>query len=77
MSGWQAGRPIQTPEDWQAWQAWRKSRKLEGQRARRASLARIDYYPSPEALAAIRAAGRWNVPVSEVIDGLVLSRVPE
>ncbi len=77
MSNWQPGQPVVTPEDWQAWQAWRKARKLEGQRQRRASMTRIDYYPSKVVLEAIREAERWNTPVSTLIDELILARLPE
>lgn len=72
MSDWQPGQPVATPEDVEAWQMWRKARKLEAQRARRAGLVRIDYYPSPEAWASIRAALGWNEPVSVVIDRLIV-----
>ena len=77
MSAWQPGQPVVTREDEVEWQAWRKHRKLASQRARRATLARIDYYPSPEALAAIRANAEWNTPVSATIDRLLLAELPE
>lgn len=77
MSNWQPGKPVVTPEDWLEWQAWRKASKLEGQRQRRASMTRIDYYPSKAALEAIREAERWNTPVSTIIDGLILGETPE
>lgn len=77
MSGWQVGQPVVTQQDWQDWQAWRMARKLEGQRKRRASMTRIDYYPSKAALVAIREAEHWNTPVSTIIDGLILGETPE
>lgn len=77
MSAWQPGQPVVTREDTEEWQAWRKHRKLASQRARRATLVRIDYYPSPEALAAIRANAEWNTPVSATIDRLLLAELPE
>jgi len=73
MSDWQPGQPIVTPEDWQAWQEWRKASKLEAQRQRRAQLPRIDYYPSPEALAHIQRNGTRYAPLSAVIDALILA----
>lgn len=77
MSEWKPGLPVATHEDWLAWQVWRKANKLESQRARRASLRRIDYYPSKAALAAIEHQARWNTPVSTLIDELILASLPE
>ena len=52
---WQPGLPIVTVADHAEWQAWRKTRKLEEHRERRATYARIDYYPSDVALRIIGA----------------------
>lgn len=56
------------------WRAWRKARKLEQQRERRASYPRIDYYPSPEALAVIapRLSNRAGGNYSSVIDAMIM-----
>lgn len=72
---WQSGQPVRTHEDWLEWQVWRKARKLESQRQRRRGCPRIDYYPSEEALAAIRSHAERNAPVSKIIDGLLLQEV--
>ena len=53
MSEWQTGKPVKTPDDATAWRTWIKIRKLEQQRERRATMRRIDYYPSREALEVI------------------------
>ena len=74
---WQHGQPVVTHQDWMEWTAWRKARKLESQRKRRASLTRIDYYPSKAALEAIERAGGWPTPISLVIDKLILAKLPE
>lgn len=66
---WQPGQPILSASDDADWQAWRKARKLEQQRERRAMYARIDYYPSDEALRIIRAQ---RGDYSSAIDALVL-----
>ena len=50
---WRPGTPVVSAEDRADWLAWRKDRKREQQRARRACYPRIDYYPSPEAVAVI------------------------
>jgi hypothetical protein len=52
---WQPGMPIKTRTDVAAWEAWRKAHILADQRARRAKLRRIDYYPSDNAAAIIDA----------------------
>jgi len=71
---WQPGLPVVTSGDRNDWQAWRKARKLESQRHRRALYARIDYYPSDEALRVIRGQpGDY----SRVIDTLVLAGAGE
>jgi len=46
---WRPGAPVVTEQDLAEWQAWRRERILQLQRERRASLRRIDYYPSPAA----------------------------
>lgn len=46
---WCPGLPIRSEQDEAEWQAWRRERILQLQRERRASLRRIDYYPSPAA----------------------------
>lgn len=57
---WQPGTPVLTAQDHLDWEQWRKDRKREGQRQRRASNRRIDYYPDATAAAAIDAhAGNW------------------
>lgn len=75
MSDWQPGQPLLSEADHHQWQIWRKQQILEAQRHRRATLRRIDYYPSPEAAKVIdgltgRYAGR---DYSSVIDRLVLA----
>lgn len=74
---WQSGQPVVTHDDWLEWQAWRKARKLDGQRQRRASMTRIDYYPSKAALEVIQSIGDGHTPVSTLIDELILARIPE
>jgi hypothetical protein len=46
---WRPDAPVVTEQDLAEWQAWRRERILQLQRERRASLRRIDYYPSPAA----------------------------
>ena len=71
---WQPGLPVLTAGDRNDWQAWRKARKLESQRHRRALYARIDYYPSDDALRVIRGQpGDY----SRAIDTLVLAGAGE
>jgi hypothetical protein len=79
MSDWQPGRPLLNEADYHQWQAWRKQRILEGQRARRAHLRRIDYYPSREAAKVIDASAshRNGTDYASVIDRLVLAAVDE
>ena len=77
MTDWQHGHPISTPDDHRAWQAWCKSSKLDGQRWRRARLVRIDYMPSPDAVAIMQAkrgnaafnVGNTN---SAILDAIVI-----
>lgn len=57
---WQPGQPVITPQEEIEWRAWRKARILEGQRERRKTYRRTDYYPSKEAAAIIDShAGRF------------------
>lgn len=72
---WQPGQPIRTETDTAEWRAWCKTRKLEQQRARRGLYPRIDYYPSPAALAVIapRLSNHAGGSYSCVIDGLILA----
>ena len=58
-------------------EALRKERKLALQRARRARMARIDYYPSKEALELIEPKEERNTPISTIIDRLLLAGKPE
>lgn len=58
-------------------EALRKARKLALQRARRARMARIDYYPSKEALELIEPKEERNTPISTIIDRLLLAGNPE
>ena len=71
---WQSGQPVITANDEAEWQASRKAQKREQQRARRASYPRIDYYPSPEALAVIapRLSHCAGGSYSAVIDALIV-----
>ena len=79
LAQWQPGRRVLTESDYQEWQAWRKQRTLEAQRHRRATLRRIDYYPSSEAAAVIDAHTyrRTGGAYGDVIDRLVLAAVDE
>ncbi len=72
---WQPGQPVITSDDMADWEAWKRARKLEQQRQRRHALARIDYYPSKDAMAAIMArTGPFaGGDYSSVIDDLVLT----
>ena len=49
------GRPVVTAADHTAWERWKRHQKREQQRQRRASLRRIDYYPSADAATIIDA----------------------
>jgi hypothetical protein len=75
MTDWQPGQPVSTPDDNRAWREWCRTRKRDAQRQRRATYRRIDYYPSPDALAVIEqrthrfAGGDY----STVIDALVIA----
>ncbi|MFK2905674.1 hypothetical protein ISP17_17075 [Dyella ginsengisoli] len=71
---WEPGQAVLSASDYAEWQAWRKARKLEQQRDRRAMYARIDYYPSDEAL---RVIGARRGDYSSVIDALVLDSAGE
>ena len=73
---WQPGQRITTAADRADWRAWQKAQKLEQQRQRRREYPRIDYYPSPAALAIIGAVGRTrrcaaDRTFSAIIDSLV------
>jgi hypothetical protein len=70
---WIPGRPVVTAADNAEWQEWRRRRTREQQRARRATLTRIDYYPSEEARALIDAR-RHRGPggdASSIINGMI------
>lgn len=71
---WLPGQRVITSDDVAEWEAWKRARKLEQQRQRRRALARIDYYPSKEAMTAIAARiGPFaGGDYSSVIDDLVL-----
>jgi hypothetical protein len=70
---WQPGQPTVTASDNAEWRAWCKTRKLEQQRERRGRYPRIDYYPSPAALAVIasKVSNRAGGDYSSVIDALI------
>lgn len=71
---WEPGQPVLTEADKAQWQEWRRDRKRQQQRARRASHPRIDYYPSPEALALIESMWRPHAgrDASSVINRLIV-----
>lgn len=50
---WKPGTPVITEQDNAEWSVWKRQRKSQLQRERRASMVRIDYYPSDEVAAAI------------------------
>ena len=77
---WQPGQRITSSADRADWHAWQKARKLEQQRQRRREYPRVDYYPSKEALAVIKAISRSRRGTVEgtysaTIDALVMSKV--
>lgn len=53
MTAWVPGLPVDTEQKKADWLAWRRERKRQQQRDRRKRLRRIDYYASPDAVAAL------------------------
>lgn len=70
---WQPGQPVVTEQDEAEWQEWKKARALKLQRERRATLRRIDYYPSKEAAAVIDSQRRpyAHGDASSIIDRMI------
>ena len=69
---WTPGRPVVTQDDHAAWERSKRDRKREQQRQRRATLRRIDYYPSAEAAKIIDEHAR---PIAYCDYSSVLNRI--
>lgn len=72
---WEPGKPVLTDEDHRQWAQWRKDRKRQQQRQRRASNPRIDYYPTPAALATVEAL--WRPIAGHDLSSIISSIIEE
>lgn len=52
---WTPGTPVVTAQDEADWCEWKHQRKNQLQRERRASMVRIDYYPSNDSVKVINS----------------------
>ena len=57
---WQPGEPVVTSADVADWEQWKRESKREGQRSRRKTYWRIDYYPDEDAAKAIQELAPWR-----------------
>lgn len=70
---WKPGTPVITEQDNAEWSEWKRQRKNQLQRERRASMVRIDYYPSKDSVKVINSlrAPRVGGDASAVLDRII------